>query len=253
MDVAALVKKHVDNCKEREPIFVKDIVVTDENKNARNIAFHKLERSNIIRPYKKGIYYKPQVTMFGELGIDTNKLIEKQYIKDANENIKGYITGPVIWNEWKISTQIPNRKCITTNSVNRNIELQDIRVKLIKPKTKIDNDNYKILQMLDVIDNIYDIQDINWNNYIDVLVSKINDLKVKELGTAIELAKTYNKFVNNFIGALIEARIKKSNEDNKLLHKKIQELKFKANTGRRYKVNPNIKFRELEEWGFYQH
>lgn len=39
--------------------------------------------------------------------------------------------------------------------------------------------------------------------------NKINDLKVKELVTAIELAKTYNKFVNNFAGALIEARIKK--------------------------------------------
>lgn len=251
MDVATLVKKHIDNCKEREPIFVKDIVVTDENKNARNIAFHKLERNNIIKPYKKGIYYKPQLTMFGELGIDTNKLIEKQYIKDENENIKGYITGPVIWNEWKITTQVPNRKWITTNSANRNTELQDIRVKLIKPKTKIDNDNYKILQILDVIDNCDDIQDINWNNYIDVLVNKINDLKVKELVTAIELAETYNKFVNNFAGALIEARIKKSNEDDKLLQKKIQELKLRANTGRRYKINPNIKFKELKEWGFY--
>lgn len=40
--------------------------------------------------------------MFGELGIYTNKLIEKQYIKDENEKIKGYITGPVIWNEWRI-------------------------------------------------------------------------------------------------------------------------------------------------------
>lgn len=251
MDVATLVKKHIDNCKEREPIFVRDIVVTDENKNARNIAFHKLERNNIIKPYKKGIYYKPQVTMFGELGIDINKLIEKQYIKDANENIKGYITGPVIWNEWKISTQVPSRKWITTNSISRNIELQDIRVKLIKPKTKIDNDNYKILQMLDVIDNIDNIQDINWNNYIDVLVDKINDSKIKELITTIELAKTYTKFVNNFAGALIEARIKKSNEDDKLLHKKIQELKRRANTGRRYKLNSNIKFKELEVWGFY--
>lgn len=250
MDVATLVKKHIDNCKEREPIFVKDIVVTDENKNARNIAFHKLERNNIIKPYKKGIYYKPQVTMFGELGIDTNKLIEKQYIKDANENIKGYITGPVIWNEWKITTQVPNRKWITTNSANRNTELQDIRVKLIKPKTKIDNDNYKILQILDVINDIDDIQDINWNNYIDVLVNKINDLKVKELVAAIELANTYNKFVNNFAGALIEGRIKKNNEGNRLLCKKIQELKFNANIGRRYKVNRNVRLKTLEEWGF---
>ena len=189
--------------------------------------------------------------MFGELGIDINKLIEKQYIKDANENIKGYITGPVIWNEWKITTKVPNRKWITTNSANRNTELQDIRVKLIKPKSKIDNDNYKILQILDVINNTDDIQDINWNNYIDVLVNKINDLKVKELALAIELAKTYNKSVNNFTGALIEARIKKSKEDNELLYRKIRELKLKANTGRRYKVNPNIKFKALEEWGFY--
>ena len=87
--------------------------------------------------------------------------------------------------------------------------------------------------------------------HLDVLVNKINDLIVKELITAIELAETYNKFVNNFTGALIEARIKKSNEDNQVLYKKIRELKFRANTGRRYKVNCNIQFKTLEEWGFY--
>ena len=250
MDVATLVKEYVDKFKEREPIFVRDIVVADENKNARNIAFHKLERNNIIKAYKKGIYYKPKITMFGELGIDINKLIEKQYIKDSNENIKGYITGPVIWNEWKISTQVPNRKWITTNSVHRNIELQDIRVKLIKPKAIIGNDNYRILQILDVIDKNDEIQDINWGNYIDVLVNKLNELKDKEILPAIDLAQNYNKFVNNFIGALIEARIIKRNQDSELLYSKIRKLKFKANIGRRYKINPNIHFNGLGEWGF---
>ena len=251
MDIATLVKRHIDNYKEREPILVRDIVVLDKDKNARNIAFHKLERDNIIKAYKKGIYYKPQVTMFGELGIDTNKLIEKQYIKDADENIKGYITGPVIWNEWKISTQVPNRKWITTNSVNRNTEIQDIRVKLIKPKISVNNENYKILQILDVIDKTEEIQDINWNNYIDILVNKINNLKTQELLKALELAKAYNNFVNNFTGVLIERRIKQTNEENELLYQRMYQLKCKASTGKRYKINRNINLQGLKEWGFY--
>lgn len=114
MEIAIIVKDYVDSCKEREPIFVKDVEVPIEYTNARDITFFRLEKDKKIKRYKKGIYYKPKVTMFGEVGIDTEQLILKQYIK-KDDKINGYLTGPVVWNNWDITTQVPNRTWIATN------------------------------------------------------------------------------------------------------------------------------------------
>ena len=58
MNVAGLVKKYVDGCDLRDPIFVSDVTVPEHFVNARNVAFSRLEKSNYIKLYRKGIYYK---------------------------------------------------------------------------------------------------------------------------------------------------------------------------------------------------
>lgn len=249
MDIAMMVKQYVENCKEREPIFVKDIEVEDQYKNARDITFHRLEKENKIRAYKKGIYYKPKYTMFGELGINKEQLILKQYIKQAN-HINGYYTGPVLWNNWNITTQVPNRIWIANNKIRRTTEVDDLKVKLVKPKTNIDEYNYEILQILDTIDQIDLIQDINWNNYIEALTTKLEKFDVVQLNYTINITKNYRKFVNNFAGALIEAKFKNTDKYEKL-YWQLFSLKVKANTGKKYKLAYKIRLKNTDEWGFY--
>lgn len=249
MDIATKVRNYVDSCKEREPIFVRNIKVDDYRKNARNIAFHRLEKENVIKKYTKGVYYKPKITKFGELGIDIQQLILKQYIKE-DKQVNGYLTGPILWNTWNITTQVPNKTWVATNLINRTTEKEHLKVKLIKPKTVINNDNYQLLQLLDIIEQIYQIQDINWDNYIQVLNNKIEKLSIEELKYIINLTKYYNKFVNNFIGALIESKFKNTNKYDQLYYQ-LLPLRIKANTGRRYKLVCKVKIKYTDEWGFY--
>lgn len=244
-----MVKQYVENCKEREPILVRDVKVEDKYKNARDITFHRLEKENKIRTYRKGIYYKPKHTMFGELGIDKEQLIMKQYIKREGY-INGYYTGPALWNKWSITTQVPNRTWIATNMINRTTELNELKVKLLKPKTIVDKHNYELLQILDVIDQTDYIQDINWNNYLETLVTKLEKLDIDELNYVIEFTKYYRKFVNNLTGALIEGRFKNTDKYEQLW-KQLFNLKVKANLGKKYKLNHEIKLRNINEWGFY--
>jgi hypothetical protein len=49
MDIAKKVKQYVDECKEREPILVKEVKVEDKYKNARDITFYRLEKENKIK------------------------------------------------------------------------------------------------------------------------------------------------------------------------------------------------------------
>lgn len=249
MDVATIVKNYINNFKEREPIFVKDVTVPDKYINARDISFFRLEKENKIKTYKKGIYYKPKKTIFGELGIDTQQLIFKQYIKHIDIT-NGYLTGPVLWNNWKITTQVPNRTWVATNLATRTRELNDLKVKLVKPKTIINDNNYEFLQLLDVIDQIDQIQDINWNNYTEILLNKLEKFDIDQINNIINTSKYYRKFVNNFIGALVETKFKDNNKYSQL-NDQLLNLKVKANTGKRYKLICKSKLRNADEWGFY--
>lgn len=244
-----MVKQHIENCREREPIFVRDIEVEEKYKNARDITFHRLEKDNKIRAYKKGIYYKPKYTMFGELGIDKEQLILKQYIKHAN-HINGYYTGPVLWNNWSITTQVPNRTWVATNKIKRGIELDDLKLKLVKPKISVNEYNYEILQFLDVIDQVNQIQDIDWNNLIEVLIAKIEKFDIDKLNYTIDITRHYKKFVNNFTGALIETKFKNTDKYEHL-YWQLLNLKIKSNRGKKYKLSHEIKLKNTDEWGFY--
>ena len=249
MNTAYEVKEYVNAHKEREPIIVKDLKVI--NKNARDVAFHRLEESGLIKAYKKGIYYKPKKTPFGELGIDKNKLIVELYVEKKNEII-GYTTGPVLWNMWGVSTQLPKQKWITTNVISRNTYIDDMNLKLIKPKLKVTRDNYKLLQILDYVDQMNDIQDINWEKYTYVLKQRFMELDSKQILQIVFIMKYYNKFVNNFTASVIEelwGNIDRRNFDS-LIKNKLLEQKKNACSGHKYKINNRIKFDNLEEWGF---
>lgn len=250
MNIACLVRDYIMSFKEREPILVKNLNISDEYKNARDVAFHRLERSGLIKKYKKGIYYKPQITPFGEIGIDKTKLIIELYIEE-NENIIGYMTGPVLWNKWGISTQIPKQKWITTNSVVRNSVNEDMNIRLIKPKVKVTKDNYKMLQILDFVEQIDDIQDIIWSDYVDILREKVLNLDNTELLKLTYLMSYYNKFVNNFMGCVLYETITNWYKYKRydLILNKLMEVQKKASEGRKYKINKDIKFINWEKWG----
>jgi len=249
VDVTNIVREYVDACKEREPIIIKDIKALKEYENARNVAFNRLHKENVIKVFEKGIYYKSKMTLFGEIGIDKQQLINKKYLRQENHVI-GYLTGPVLWNTWNITTQVPNRTWIATNAVKRNTDKAKLKVKLLKPKVVIKNDNFELLQFLDVVDQMDQIQDIDLNNYVDILIAKLRNFNEDQLIYIIGLTKYYRKFVNNFTGALIETIIKDINKDSNI-NSEIALMKVKANLGKKYKFMKNSTLNNTQNWGLY--
>jgi len=249
VDVTNMVREYVDKCEEREPIIIKDIKVLKEYENARNVAFNRLYKEKVIKIFEKGIYYKPKKTLFGELGIDKNQLINKRYLNQGN-HVMGYLTGPVLWNTWNITTQVPNRTWIATNAAKRNIDKDELKVKLLKPKVAINNKNYELLQFLDVVDQIDQIQDIDLNNYVAILMDKLKGFNDDQLVDIIELTKYYRKFVNNFTGALIETVLQNIKKDSSITSE-LAVMKSKANLGRKYKFIKNIGLNNTQYWGLY--
>lgn len=105
-----------------------------------------------LRCFGKGIYYLTKQTVFGETGINKEKLIEIKYVNGDN----GYETGATVMHKLGLTSLMPAERTFVSNNTQnrtRRDEMLDIIVKA--PKTAITKDNRKYLQFLDLL-NIYD-------------------------------------------------------------------------------------------------
>ena len=194
MNCYNLVLDYIQNCKKTETIFLEDIkayimnVYTDGNKykifnNIKEI-LNRLNKKNVIKTAYKGIYYIPKTNVFGEMPLAKSKIIKYKYLEDKLGNIKGYITGANLFNKVGLTTQVPNIIDIVTNECKNNNKYtnKNLNVTIRKPKIKINNENYKYLQLIDLIENKDDIY-VEVENMDDIIYDFIqeNDLLFEKI------------------------------------------------------------------------
>ena len=170
MNCSNIVLNYINTCEKNEPIFIEEIKEyimqfykeADKEKIFNNIKeiLNRLNKDNYIKTAFKGIYYIPKKNVFGELPLANNKIIQYKYLTDKQGNIKGYITGANLFNKVGLTTQVPNVIDIVTNECKNNNKYNNKNLNVIirKPKIEITNDNYKYLQLINLIenkDNIY--------------------------------------------------------------------------------------------------
>ena len=148
MNIYKLVLEYIEQYPEDEPIFIEDIkkyiIQKCENDNNQenilkniNVIFNRLKNEGIIKAEYKGVYYKPVITMFGEMGLDHRKLIQLKYLKDRDGNVKGYIVGAKLFNKLGLTTLVPNVTDIVTNECKYHKQYdRNLRVYITKPKIK---------------------------------------------------------------------------------------------------------------------
>lgn len=121
---------------------------------ATSVAFKRILDGDIVpllRCYQKGIYYKAEVTPFGETVINQEQLIADKYILPD----MGYETGLSLMYQMGLTTQIPNERTIATNAVKNYVRVdKKLGVVVKPPKVKITEKNKDYLQILDVLELI---------------------------------------------------------------------------------------------------
>lgn len=188
MNYNEIIYEYISKYNPDEPLFLKEIkqYVIDKHKNDKidnlnnvNVIINRMCKNKILKQFYKGIYYKPVKNIFGEMPLDKNKVIIKKYIKDKNGNIKGYITGAKLFNQLGLTTQVPNIINIVTNECKNYNEYKNEKLGVIikQPRIKINNDNYKYLQLFDIINNKYQI-DIEVDNENEILYNFIEENKL---------------------------------------------------------------------------
>lgn len=102
MNICKLVLEYIEQYPEDEPIFIEDIkkyVIQQCEKDNKqesvlkniNVILNRLKNEGIIKAEYKGVYYKPIISMFGEVPLNTNKLRKLKYLEDKYGNRKGLL------------------------------------------------------------------------------------------------------------------------------------------------------------------
>lgn len=139
---------------ENEPIFVSDIRYKDSSTNYIRQQIKRLTDSGKLKRYDTGIYFIPGQSIFKSGShLSRDKVIEQKYLR-ADGARCGYISGVLFANQLGLSTQVPMVCEVMTNKATseyREVKLASSTVILRKPRVAVTEDNYRSLQLLDLI------------------------------------------------------------------------------------------------------
>ena len=141
-------------------IFYPDMIADELHKQfslpedqAHKIVNNKLKRlsdAGVITRIQKGIYYKPQQTPFGATKPNLTQYAVRSLTK-RDGRIIGYETGSSFMNRIGLSTLIPKNIEIASNDYQRK-SFGKYHITVKRPAAFITDENFRYLQLLDVID-----------------------------------------------------------------------------------------------------
>ncbi len=142
--------------KENEPIFVSDIELDVTDTNLRQM-FKVLCDNGKITRYDTGIYYMKGATRLGGgVSLSAAEVAKYKYIA-RNQRVDGYYSGFTFANQLGLTVQVPYTLEIVSNQASakcREVHVKNQKIILRKPRTEITDENYRELQLLDLLKDL---------------------------------------------------------------------------------------------------
>ena len=147
----------INNYEPGEPIFLIDIQIKGIAQDNIRQKFKKLTDNELIRRYEKGIYYIPKKTKLkSSAGLSAETVARYKYIERRGK-ILGYYSGNTLANQMGISMQVPLKEEIVSNNmsaITREINIGNRSFIIRKSNIEINESNYKVLQLLDLLKDL---------------------------------------------------------------------------------------------------
>ncbi len=165
-----------------KPIFIRDIEIKKMSDANLRQQMKKLTDTGQIKRFDTGIYFIPKKSIFlSGSQLSKDKVIEQKYLRDEN-NRCGYISGLMFANQLGITTQVPMSYEVVSNKATkdyRETTLAKTRIVLRRPRTKITDKNYKVLQFLDLLKDIDTLAEITGAELQDRLIRYMKEAKLE--------------------------------------------------------------------------
>jgi hypothetical protein len=181
----------------------------------------------VIKRITTGVFYKPKKSVFGELRPRETEII-KPYLYEQGKRI-AYITGTALYNNLGLTTQVPKTVKVASRSKRIYINSGSIKAKPVKSYVDVTEENYSLLEILDVLKDFTKIPDMDKKRGILFLQNKLEGLPEKETNTLVKYALKYPPRVRAFLGAIL----------NEISGQENRNLKQSLNPFTTYSLNLN--------------
>lgn len=124
----------------------------DKVRKTVNVNLARLEREGVVARITRGVYCKRIKTPFGDY-VPSKDMIYGKWLVLNGDRVIGYETGLSLMNQIGLVSQMPRKKWIATNNYTLPVP-KDVEIEVQKPRAVVTNENYKYLQILDIIDSM---------------------------------------------------------------------------------------------------
>lgn len=172
----------IENYKPNEPIFVSDVNLPVSDCNLRRM-FKSLCDSGKIKRFDAGVYYIPKKSILKNgVPLAADEVAFAKFISKKGK-IDGFYSGYTFANQLGISTQVPNVKEIVSNNASTRVKEVTVRNKKIilrRARIPVNNDNYVVLQFLDLLKDLDQYYDIGFQAVCERLARYVKDENIQK-------------------------------------------------------------------------
>ncbi|WP_208560078.1 DUF6088 family protein [Marinilactibacillus kalidii] len=167
-----------------EPIFTNTLKEElDLKPNTFRQTIKRLSDKGLIKKVTNGIYFVPDKnSVLSSPILSVDKIIDKKFLQDS-DGIVGYKTGINFANSLGLTSQTASVTTIVTNktaSVKRDVTYYNKKIIIRKPKKEISTQNYKVLQVLDLLNDYEKLCEEPMGNAKIKILNYLKDVKISE-------------------------------------------------------------------------
>lgn len=200
MKLAAQIREQIAEFELGKCFGYADLNISKERFWATAKTLERLQKTGVIRKITKGLFYKPEQTVFGELQPAYQELLVP-YLFQKGKRV-AYITGVGLYNHLGLTTQVPYYIKIASPK-RLKVDRATLKLSSVKSYAKITEENYKILGLLDAFKDIKHIPDCSSQEALVLLKRLVQKLSKSEQKKIANYALYYPARVKALIGAVL--------------------------------------------------
>ena len=177
------IKSNYDN---KTPIFVNDIYkeFTEISEGTIRSLFKRFSDSGVLEKVDNGVYALPnKESVLGKATVYVSNVIENKYIRNEKGQRIGYISGINFSNQIGLTSQTASVNTIYSNNVSnkkRITTLKNSRLIINAPRVKVTDENYKLLQILDLLNDFEKYSEQDLKTASNKILAFLREIKLKK-------------------------------------------------------------------------
>lgn len=202
MTLASHIRTQIKKLPDGKTFGYADLGISKDDYQTAAKALERLQANGLIKKISKGIFYKPEQTVFGELQPDYREQL-RPYLFENGKRI-AYETGFSLYNRMGLTTQMAFRIKIASRKKRISINRGALKADAVKSYSEVTEGNYELLGFLDAIKDSKRIPDCSVRQAVKILSGKIKNLDERQITELIKYALLYPPRVRALLGAMLE-------------------------------------------------